>query len=316
MRAIVFDGKLRVRADYPVPEVKAGEVLVRVHLSGICATDIEITKGYMGFRGVPGHEFVGTVERAEDKRLMGKRVVGEINTGCGKCSWCRAGIEGHCPERTVLGIHGRNGSFADFLALPQKNLHTVPDALSDEEAVFTEPLAAAFEITRQVDIGPNESVCILGDGRLGLLVAQALSLTGCNLVCVGRHPEKLKILEERGIETRLGEILERAFDLAVDCTGSPEGFNSAVSITKPRGTVVVKTTVAGRGALDLNRVVVDEITVVGSRCGPFEPAIKALKKKSVDVVALITKTFPIEQGVEAIEFAKRKDALKVLLKMA
>jgi threonine dehydrogenase-like Zn-dependent dehydrogenase len=315
MRAIVFDGKLRFTTDYPGPEPLSGEALVRVLCAGICSTDIEITKGYMSFRGILGHEFVGEVERGSDKSLLRKRVVGEINTGCGTCSVCRGGVENHCPERTVLGILNKDGTFADFLALPQGNLHTIPDSISDEEAVFVEPLAAAFEITRQLRIEHGLRVCVLGDGKLGLLVAQVLSLTGCTLIAVGRHAEKLKILSDKGIETRLGEVEGRTFDVVVDCTGSSKGFERAVSLVRPRGTIVVKTTVAWRETYDLNQVVIDEITVIGSRCGPFPPAIKALGRKSVDVRPLITKTFPIEQGLEAFEYARRKGVLKVLLKM-
>jgi threonine dehydrogenase-like Zn-dependent dehydrogenase len=315
MRAIVFDGKLRFKTDYPDPEPQNDEALVRVLCAGICSTDIEITKGYMGFRGVPGHEFVGKVERCSDKGLLGKRVVGEINIGCGACSMCTGGEKNHCTERAVLGILNKDGAFADFLAIPQGNLHTMPDSISDEEAVFVEPLAAAFEITKQVKIGPGHRLCVLGDGKLGLLVAQVINLIGGSLVTVGRHADKLKILENMGMETRLGEVDEKAFDVVIDCTGSPKGFERAVSLVRPRGTIVVKTTVAWRETYDLNQVVIDEITVIGSRCGPYPPAIKALEEKSVDVRPLITKTFPIEQGLEAFGYAQRKGVLKVILKM-
>jgi threonine dehydrogenase-like Zn-dependent dehydrogenase len=315
MRAIVFDEKLRFRNDYPDPEPQNDEALVEVLCAGICATDIEITKGYMAFRGVPGHEFVGEVERCSDKGLLGKRVVGEINIGCGTCSLCKGGEKNHCTERTVLGILNKDGAFADFLVLPQRNLHTIPDSISDEEAVFVEPLAAAFEITRQVKIGPGHRVCVLGDGKLGLLVAQVLNLTGCCPITVGRHAEKLKILENMDIETRLGKVDEKAFDVVVDCTGSPKGFDTAVSLVRPRGTIVIKTTVAWRQTYDLKRVVIDEIRVIGSRCGPFPPAIKALEEKKVNVRPLISRTFPIEQGLEAFGYAQRKGVLKVILKM-
>jgi threonine dehydrogenase-like Zn-dependent dehydrogenase len=315
MRALAIDEKLRYCADYPKPVPEGGEALVRVLGAGICATDIEITKGYMGFRGVPGHEFVGIVESSGDKGLLGKRVVSEINIGCGRCPVCRNGEANHCHDRSVLGIFNKDGAFADFLVLPQTNLHPIPQSVPDEEAVFVEPLASAFEILEQVAIGPAQRVCVLGDGRLGLLVAQVLNLTGCDLVIVGRHAEKLKVLSDRGIETRLKEAEEGDFDMVIDCTGSPYGFESAVSLARPRGTVVIKTTVAERGVFDLNRVVIDEITVIGSRCGPFPPAIKALASGSVDVRPLIAKQFPIEQGVEAFEYAQKKGVLKVIIKM-
>jgi threonine dehydrogenase-like Zn-dependent dehydrogenase len=318
MRAIIYDGELRFRSDYPDPVPGDGFALVRVEYAGVCATDLEISKGYMGFTGVLGHEFVGVVERGGDAGLAGKRVVGEINAGCGACGYCRAGLPNHCPERSVLGILGMDGAFADLLTLPLKNLHVVPDSVSSEEAVFTEPLAAAFEITEQVRIEKDNRVCVLGDGRLGLLASQVLGLTGCSLTVCGRHAENLKILEKRGIRTVLGtEALLGEFDIVVDCTGSPSGFTSALDLVRPRGTVVLKTTVAergGRGGEELNRVVIDEVTLVGSRCGPFAPALKALSTGSVDVRPLITKIFPLEEGVEAVEYAGQKGVLKVLLK--
>jgi threonine dehydrogenase-like Zn-dependent dehydrogenase len=319
MRAILYDGELRFRPDYPDPVPKDGFALVRVEYAGVCATDLEISKGYMGFKGVIGHEFTGVVERGGDAALAGKRVVGEINAGCGGCGYCRAGLSNHCAERSVLGIIGMDGAFADFLTLPLKNLHVVPDSVQSEEAVFTEPLAAAFEIIEQVRMGEESRVCVLGDGRLGLLTAQVLGLTGCSLTVAGRHAEKLKILEKRGIRTVLGtDALLGEFDIVVDCTGSPSGLTTALDIVRPRGTVVLKTTVAesegANGRQALNRVVIDEVTLVGSRCGPFAPALKALSSGSVDVRPLITKIFPLEEGVEAVEYAGQKGVLKVLLK--
>jgi len=316
MRAIVFDGKLEYRSDYPKPVAAGDEALIRVSLAGICATDLEITKGYMGFKGVLGHEFVGVIEETSDDRFHGKRVVGEININCGKCEFCKAKMPTHCPERSVLGIHNKDGAFADYITLPLKNLHPVADDTSDEAAVFTEPLAAAFEIFDQVPIDDDTKVAVLGDGRLGLLVSGVMDYAGCNSITIGRHAEKLDILKKMNIPTRLGKDgFGRVFDVVVDCTGSPAGFDDALSLVKPRGTVVVKTTVAQRGSVDLNRVVIDEITVVGSRCGPFRPALKALDERKVRVKPLISKVFPIEQGVEAMEYAKEKGVLKVLLKM-
>lgn len=316
MRALSFDkGKLKFRDDYPMPERKPGEALVKVLCAGVCATDLEISKGYMGFEGVLGHEFSGVVEECDDDRMEGRRVTGEINLWCGKCEFCKGGMKRHCPNRSVLGILGKDGAFADYLTLPAANLHPLPDSVTDEEGVFIEPLAAAFEITEQVDIRPGERVAVLGDGRLGQLCAQVLILTGCDLTVVGRHPEKLALLKARGIKTVVGTDGLAGFDVAVDCTGSADGFNTAVGLVRPGGVVVLKTTVARRAAVDLNRVVIDEITVIGSRCGPFVPAIKALEEKKVDVAPLISKVFPIEQSVEALEYAAQKGVLKVLLRV-
>lgn len=317
MRALVFDGRLEYWADYPVPEPKGGEALIRVAYAGICSTDIEITKGYMGFKGVSGHEFSGVVERCADRGLVGKRVTGEINLACGACDYCAKGLSRHCPKRTVLGIYNKDGAFADYLTLPVKNLYLIPDGISDEEAVFVEPLAAAFEILEQVEIGAGERVSVLGDGRLGLITAKVLSLSGCGILAVGKHPEKLRILDGLGIATRLGiDGLGRDYDVAVDCTGSSGGLDDALKIVKPRGTIVLKTTIAGRAGVDLNQLVIDEITLVGSRCGPFGPAIKALNEKRVDVKPFVSRIFPLERGIEAFEYASGKGILKVLIKIS
>lgn len=317
MRALVYDGEaLRVRGDYPRPVPPPGEALVRVRLAGICNTDLEIVRGYMGFRGVLGHEFVGTVEEAEDRSLIGQRVVGEINAACGECPTCRAGRPTHCPNRTTLGIWGRNGAFAEYLTLPVRNLHVVPDTISDEEAVFTEPLAAALEILEQVHLRPTDRVVVLGDGKLGLLVAQALALTGCDLLTVGRHREKLAILARRGIPTALESEAEGlTADVVVECTGRPEGFAAARRILRPRGTLILKSTYHGQVEADLTGLVVDEITLVGSRCGPFPPALRLLQRGLVDVRALVSATYPLAQGVEAFARAAEPGVLKVLLRV-
>lgn len=316
MRAIFFDGKPAYRTDLPAPSPAIGEALIRVSYAGICATDLEILKGYMGFRGVPGHEFVGVVEGCADRGLLGKRVVGEINLWCGSCEYCRRGLRSHCPNRTVLGIYGKDGAFAEYITLPVRNLHDVPDSVSDEEAVFVEPLAAAFEILEQVRVDKDKKVCVIGDGRLGLLAAQVLSLTGCSLTAVGRHGEKLSILEGAGIETRVGSVgLKREYDVAVDCTGSISGLDEALKLVRPRSTVVLKTTTAQKRGLDLNALVIDEIAVLGSRCGPFKPAIEALSKKTVKTAPLISGVFPIEQGVKAMERASEKGVIKVLIRV-
>lgn len=316
MRAIIFDGKLRYMADYPVPINGEGEALIRVTLAGVCNTDLEIIKGYMGFQGVLGHEFVGVVERCRDSSLIGKRVVGEINMGCGRCGYCTNGMQNHCPSRSVLGILNRDGAFAEYATLPVSNLHLVPDSVTDEEAVFVEPLAAAFEITEQVNIRPDHRVCILGDGKLGLLTAQVLALTGSRLICIGRHEEKLAILGKRGIETNSTSAgYCREFDLVVDCSGSPKGLESAINLVKPKGTIVLKTTAAKREAIDMNSLVINEITLLGSRCGPFSPAIEALAEKYVDVRPMISRVFPLEEGVEAVHQAAAKGVVKVLIRI-
>ncbi|MBI5741975.1 MAG: alcohol dehydrogenase catalytic domain-containing protein [Nitrospirae bacterium] len=318
MKALVFRKSLEFRTDHPVPMPGRDEALVRVKLAGICNTDLEITKGYMGFEGVPGHEFVGTVEQSGDKALEGKRVVGEINIGCGECSFCLDNLQTHCPDRSVLGIVNRDGAFAEYIAVPLKNLHVVPDTISDEEAVFTEPVAAAFEILEQVNIKSSDKVCVLGDGKLGLLVGQVLHVTGCDPVVIGRHREKLSILEEIGIRTEPvfaeGRPL-REFDVVVDCTGSSSGIQTAIQIINPKGTIILKTTVAQNAAFDLNRVVINELTIMGSRCGPFPRALEALEKKALELRSLISGSFKIDDGIEAFRHASRKGMMKVLLRM-
>ncbi len=317
MRAIYFDNGLTYRTDFPEPKLVEGDALIRVSYAGVCATDIEITKGYMGFTGIPGHEFSGLVERCpSDSGLEGKRVVGEINVGCNTCALCKAGLENHCKERTVLGILGLNGSFAERLVLPVGNLHVIPDTLSDIDAVFTEPLGAAFEVLEQVDVGPNTNVAVLGDGRLGLLIAQVLANTGCQVKLFGRYGEKLAMAEDLSISTSMkAEGFEGSFDIVVDATGSGGGLSSALELVKPRGTVVLKSTVANRSTVDLNRAVIDEVTIVGSRCGPFAPAIEALDNCTVIVEPLIEKIYPLESCVQALEHAGRKGALKVLIEV-
>lgn len=315
MRAIVFDGTLRLRDDYPEPQPKKNEALIRISCAGVCSTDIEITKGYMGFKGVPGHEFSGVIESAEDDRFVGKRVAGEINIPCGACEVCKNKMPTHCPNRSVLGILGKDGVFAEFATLPLKNLHPLPDNITDEEAVFAEPLAAAFEVLDQVKIDEDKRVAVLGDGRLGLLTAQVLALTDCSLVVIGRTEEKLAIASRMEIPARKGiEGFGRDFDIVVDCTGSPSGLEEALKIIRPRGTIVLKTTVAEPPKADLNKIVIDEITLIGSRCGPLRRAVKALEERVVDVNPLISKVFPLSEGVEAIKYASEKGVLKVIIK--
>ncbi len=315
MKATCFDGK-NMKYDENYPDPKPGEALVRVSLAGICGTDLEILDGYMAYDGILGHEFVGTVEKSDNPGLIGKRVVGEINAGCGACESCERGMDRHCPNRTVLGILKRDGAFAEFLSLPEKNLHVIPDSITDEQAVFVEPLAAAFEIKEQVSLQPQWSVAVVGDGRLAQLIIQVLKLTCPNLTCFGRHPSKLVSLVNGGIKIKIGiePSDEQSFDLAVEATGSNSGFGDAMKLIKPRGTVILKSTIASRENLDLTPAVVNEITLIGSRCGLFKPAIDALASGIVSVDSMIDSTFPLEQFSKAIEHAKKPDTLKVFLK--
>jgi threonine dehydrogenase-like Zn-dependent dehydrogenase len=318
MRALHFDQTLQYLPDAPDPEPPPGEALIRTRLAGICNTDLEIMRGYFGFRGILGHEFVGEVVRADDApALVGQRVVGEINAYCGECSTCRRGNPTHCPHRTTLGIAGRNGTMADYFTLPTNLLYPVPEPTPDEWAVFTEPLAAACEITEQIHLRPTDRVIVLGDGKLGLLIAQVLQLAGCELLAVGRHPDKLAILERRGIATRLaGEAVEPGADVVVEATGRPAGFATARSLVRPRGTLVLKSTFHGDVTLNLSMVVVDEVTLVGSRCGPFPAALRLLAQGLVDVEPLIHATYPLEEGRAAFERAVAPGVLKVLLTTA
>jgi threonine dehydrogenase-like Zn-dependent dehydrogenase len=312
VRALVFDGGLSYRTDRPVPEPPPGEARIRVRLAGICATDLAITRGYMGFSGVPGHEFVGEVDAGPDD-WVGKRVVGEINAACGPCPTCEMGLPRHCPTRTVLGILGRDGAFAESLTLPVANLHPVPDEVPDEVAVFAEPLAAAFRIREQVQPQPEDTVVVMGDGRLGLLIAQTLAATGCRLTLVGRHPAKLALAKGWGIETADTSATLPRVDLVVDATGAPDGLERALGRVRPCGTVVLKTTCAEAPAFNPAPIVIDEVTVVGSRCGPFPPALAALETGTVRVAPLIAATYPLAEGEAAFAHADRPGVLKVLL---
>ncbi|HEY6061019.1 MAG TPA: alcohol dehydrogenase catalytic domain-containing protein [Gemmatimonadales bacterium] len=306
------DRRLRLRDDLPIPEPPAGEALVRVLAAGICNTDLELVRGYYPYTGVLGHEFAGEV--VSNGALAGKRVVGEINAVCGECRACRAGRRSHCERRTVLGIVNRHGAFADYLTLPLENLHVIPDGVSTEVAVFTEPLAAALEIQEQVAIDPAMRVLVVGDGKLGQLVAQTLALTGCGLLVTGRHDAKLDLLRRRGIATMVPDAIPAAaFDVAVECTGNHEGFAVAQRALRPRGTLVMKSTYADRLTLDASAVVVNELTLVGSRCGPFPKALALLAAGAVDVMPLVTARYPLERALDAFEHAQRPGTLKVLL---
>jgi threonine dehydrogenase-like Zn-dependent dehydrogenase len=312
MRAIVLDDQVSLSNGRPSPAPNPDEVLVRVIRAGVCETDLQLIKGYMGFRGVLGHEFVGV---AESGPLAGRRVVGEINCACWKCDTCRMGLPTHCPNRTVLGILNHDGAFADLIAVPQKNLHIVPDSLSDDVAVFTEPVAAAFQIPVQLTIGAKDRIAILGDGRLGNLCAQVLARLSDHVLAIGKHPEKLAILKSMGIATTLlsDAIAPRSFDIVVDCTGSESGLPTALRLARPRGTIVLKTTVAGQQTLAWAPFVIDEVTLIGSRCGPFDRALAALEKGHVKVEPLISDRFDLSRGLDALARAQTKGVLKVLL---
>ncbi len=315
MNAIRFDGtKLDLLTDYPKP--KSGESVVKVKLAGICGTDLEILQGYMSYKGIPGHEFVGVVEDSENKDLIGKRVVGEINAGCKTCTSCINGLERHCPNRTVLGILNRDGAFAQYLSLPEKNLHVVPDSIKDEQAVFVEPLAAAFEIIEQIHIEPNWEIAIVGDGRLAQLVVRVLKISCPNITCFGRHEKKLELLKKLGIKTKIGidSNDEKKYDLVIEATGSDSGFSDTMKLIRPRGTVILKSTIASQNKLDLTPAVVNEVTVIGSRCGIFRPAINALESGSVSVEELVDSIYPLEKFQQAFEHAKKPGAMKILLK--
>jgi len=310
--------RIRLRDDLSRPEPAAGEARVRVLVAGICDTDLELVRGYYPFTGVPGHEFVGRVEAAVGaEEWVGRRVVGEINVSCGGCAACLAGRRTHCERRHVLGIRGRNGAFAECLTLPLANLHEVPAGIPDETAVFAEPLAAALEIQEQVAIGPRDRVVVIGDGKLGNLVAQTLALSGCALTVIGRHASKLALLAARGIATGLADDIPRAqADVVVECTGNPEGLDLARVVVRPRGTIVLKSTYRGPASVDISRIVVDEITLVGSRCGPFAPALALLAEGRVDVRPLVHARFPLDEAVAAFAEAARPGVMKVLVKVS
>jgi threonine dehydrogenase-like Zn-dependent dehydrogenase len=314
----VFDQSLSLRPRHPEPNPADGDTLLRVRQAGICATDLEITKGYMGFRGVLGHEFVAEVVSSPNKDLVGQRVAGEINVVCGRCDLCLSGLSSHCRNRSVLGILNHDGAFADFVRLPAANLQVLPRTVDDDAAVFIEPLAAAFQIVKQVPtLDGKKWVTVLGDGRLGLLAAQVLQDAGCPVRVIGKHPDKLALCEKWSIRSRpLSDIAPRHDqDVVVDCTGSASGFELAMQMVRPRGTIVLKSTAAAGKALNLAPLVIDEINVVGSRCGPFREAIRALAEKRIDVASLVHRRMKLDQAVEAMELAGRSGVLKVILTM-
>lgn len=320
MKALTLRRNLELNRDAPVPR-REGEVLVRVICAGICNTDLEIVKGYAGFQGTPGHEFVGRVVESPDPSLVGQRVVGEINAGCGLCELCLQGDPRHCANRTVLGIKGRDGAFAEFLSLPARNLIGVPDSISDEAAVFIEPLAAACNILEQVSVTNSNTVAVIGDGKLAQLIVVALAHTGCSLTVIGRHREKLELARGYGAHCVLADGTAfvndntARFDVVIEASGAPSGLVTALAVVEPRGTVVLKSTHHQTTQLDMSQVVVNELTIVGSRCGRFQPALNLLINKSPDLSALISKRLPLDEGVRAFEEAAAPGTMKVILQM-
>ena len=321
MKAIVFDNELKLDKNYPKPIPQEGEALIKVSLAGICNTDYEITKGYMGYKGILGHEFVGVVEEVngEDKSLVGKRVVAEISYGCNdsNCEWCANKNYRHCPNRHTLGIWKKDGCFAEYMTMPTNVLFEVPENVSDEQAVFVEPLAAACEITEQLHIEPMQKVVVLGDGKLGLTTALTLNAQNLDVLLVGKHQNKLDIAAVQGVKTQLlnSFIQEKIYDVVVEATGTASGFETSIALTKPRGTLVLKSTVATGKELNLAPIVIDEITVLGSRCGQFPPALRLLKNERIDFKPFISGIYSIDDAIQAFEANKSKESIKILIRM-
>lgn len=321
MKALVYDNELKLDKNYPMPEIKDNEVLIKTTMAGICNTDYEITQGYMGYKGVLGHEFVGVVEKVgknADKNLIGKRVVGEINCACEDCSWCHQNLQRHCFNRSTLGIWKKDGCFSEYFTLPQQNVFEISENVSDELATFTEPLAAAYEILEQVHIKPNQKVALLGDGKLGLCISLVFSAMNIDFVHIGKHSDKLQISKNNGVKTMLlNEIKEEdkfSYDVVIEATGSTGGFETSVSLVKPRGILVLKSTIAAKEGLNLATIVVNEITVIGSRCGQFKPIIPLLENGKIDVTPLISGIYNVDDFVKAFEENSKKGTLKVLVK--
>lgn len=313
MKAVWLENNKIELREIPQPQ-KPNEALVKIRKAGICSTDLELVKGYYPYTGVLGHEFVGEVVEADDASWIGQRVVGEINAVCGNCEQCLNGRLTHCENRTVLGIVNRDGTFAEFTRLPIANLHKVPASVSDELAVFAEPLAAALEIQEQVNIKPNDRVLLVGAGRLGQLIAQTLALTGCDLRVVARHARQQELLQARGIRVIDEEDVQRwRWDVVVEATGSPSGFTLARQAIRPRGTLVLKSTYKGEMNVNFSSIVVDEVNIIGSRCGPFEPALRLMESKQVDPTVLIDDEFSLDDALKAFERAAQAGTLKVLL---
>ena len=320
MQALWLENRQLVyRNQIPQPIPEPGEALIRLRLAGICSTDLEMVKGYHDFAGIPGHEFVGEIIQLpnpnNDSQLrVGQRVVGEINIACGQCPTCLSGLTSHCENRRTLGINGHHGSFAEFLTLPVENLHPLPDSLTDEAAVFTEPLAAALEIQEQVHVQSSSKILLIGAGRLGQLIAQTLRLTGCDLEVAVRHQHQHDLLKTNGIKTlQVEEIRSAGYDLVVDATGSADGLELARKAVRPRGTILLKSTFRGNSQIDFSRLVVDEITIIGSRCGPFKLALRLLADQLVNPLSLIDHRFALKDGLQALEQAGKPGILKVVI---
>ncbi|MFC1553510.1 alcohol dehydrogenase catalytic domain-containing protein [candidate division KSB1 bacterium] len=316
MKALLFKNILKI-TDIPKPVRKDGEALVKVILAGICNTDLEITKGYMNFSGVPGHEFVGIVEDCDSKGFLNKRVVGEINSGCGKCDLCMEGDPRHCKDRSVLGIFRKNGAFAEYLILPEENLLTIPDSISDIKAVFTEPAAAALQIFDDNSLPENSRIGIIGDGKLGLLISIIAKTMGFKPCLIGRNKKKLDLAEKWGIHTgnNIKNRYPETFKNVIECSGNPSGLELAMHITEPKGKIILKSTYRSDKCIDLSPIVINEISLIGSRCGRFEPVMDILGNLEIDLEDMITEIFEIEDGLAAFKKAEHKDSLKVLLKI-
>lgn len=329
MKALRFENNKLKLVDSAITR-RDGEALVRMTIAGICSTDIEIARGYADFSGTLGHEFVGVVEESPDRSQIGRRVVGEINVGCGQCDLCRRNDPRHCPDRTALGIRRRDGTFAEYLSLPPGNLLIVPDSVSDRQAVFTEPLAAALAILDQVEIDASHRVAIIGDGKLGQLISRVIARTGCDLILIGKHDAKLELAERAGVKTAklsaakigldsddssrdLTVATKARFDFVVEASGSSSGIELALDLIRPRGAIILKSTFRGAVRIDTSRIVVNEISVIGSRCGRFEPALRLLESSSVDLEPLVAREYQLADGVEAMAEAERPGTLKVLL---
>lgn len=314
MYALYFDGRLKLLEDYPQPQLRPGEALIRPRLVGICNTDLEITRGYMGFQGVLGHEFVGLVEDCADHSWIGRRVVGEINAACLDCPTCQRGDPGHCPNRTTLGIDRRDGAMAELFSLPVSCLHPVPDSVPDEAAVFVEPLAAALEIPEQLHLRPDSRIAVVGDGKLGAMIVQVLRLSGADLTLVGRHPERWELFQRQGIRCVASDsdaLPQRQFDVVVDCSGQPDGLATARGLVRPRGRIVLKSTFHAAASLNMSMLVVDEVTLIGSRCGPFAPALRLLERQLIETEPLISASFDLRAGLAAFQAASGQ--MKILL---
>lgn len=320
MQALWLENRqITYQHNLPVPKPEPGEALIRLRLAGICSTDLEMLKGYYDFTGIPGHEFVGEIVQLpegtfRDDLKLGQRVVGEINIACGHCRLCLAGYPSHCEKRKTLGLKKHDGVFAEYLSLPAANLHVVPDSLADEAALFTEPLAAALEIQSQIHIQPNQKVLLIGAGRLGQLIAQTLALTGCELSVAVRSQRQRELLEPHGIATlQTAEIQSAGYDLVIDATGAADGLQLARRAVRPRGILVLKSTFKGNSQINLSNLVVDEITIVGSRCGPFRPALQLLANHKVDPLPLLDDCIPLNEGIRALEQAGKPGTMKIAI---